>query len=110
MYQAEELLLFQKDQNLLQQTKHRACHIIVIPPLKQWMSGILYKVCEVHEKCNNTDTNPALLQIRSTPVGLGLASLSTVVFNQPLRGLMLRINRSPIKHDKDEENHDTIVK
>ena len=33
-----------------------------------------------------------------------------MLFNRPIRGLILRMNRSLINHDNDEENHDTLVK
>ena len=55
--------------------------------------------------CN--DINLALLLIRSTPVGLGLPS-STTLFNRPILGLMPRVCRMLINYYSYEDNHDTL--
>ena len=40
-----------------------------------------------------SDPHIALLQIRSTPLGLGLPSPATLLFNHPIRGIMAIIYR-----------------
>ena len=55
------------------------------------------------KKCfeTNTDIYQALFQMRSTPLGPGLLSLTTLLFNRPARGLLPKFSRQPILSDKD---------
>ena len=48
------------------------------------------------QKCFDTSSDPhiALMQIRSTPLGQGLPSPATLLFNHPVRGMPI-INRPP---------------
>ena len=48
--------------------------------------------------------------MRSTPLGLGLPSPATLLFNCPIRGIMLIINRPPIGLNNDEEHYEALVK
>ena len=53
-------------------------------------------VCEVyHQKCldNKSNVNLALLQIGSMPIGAGLPSPATLLFNRPISALLPQINR-----------------
>ena len=45
-----------------------------------------------------------------TPLGQGLPSPTTVLFNCPIRGIMPIINRPPVGIDNDEEHHEVIIK
>ena len=69
-----------------------------------------YKV--ITQKCFDTKSDPhiALLQIRSTPLGLGLPSPTTLLFNHPIRGIMPIINRPPIDLNNDDEHYEALVK
>ena len=44
------------------------------------------------------------------PIGLGLVSLPTMLFNRPRRELLVRIHTSPIYHNNNDGNHDILVK
>ena len=56
-------------------------------------------------KCteNNKKTYLALLLIRSTLTRPGLPCPETILFNQPVKGILLRIVRSPLFNDYDED-------
>ena len=56
----------------------------------------------------NNDVNLALLHIRSTPVGPGLPSPTTLLHNRPIRGLMPRAYRMPNNYDYNEDNLNTL--
>ena len=64
------------------------------------------------KKCLNTKGDPhiALLQIRMTPLEPGLPSLATILFNNPIRSTMPKINRPPMGIDKDEEHYEVLIK
>ena len=64
-------------------------------------------VKQTMKKCfdNNTDVNLALIQIRSMPVGPGLLSPATLLFNRPMRGLVPSTSRMLINIDYDEDNY-----
>ena len=47
----------------------------------------------------------AMLQIRTTPMGQGLPSPATVLFNHPVKGIMPIMDRPPINVDNDDEHH-----
>ena len=47
----------------------------------------------------------ALLQIHTTPLGQGLLSLATLLFNQPV----CSVDRKPIGRDNDDEHHIKLV-
>ena len=69
----------------------------------------MYQICKVnYDKYieNNNDVNVALLQIRSTLITLGLPSLATILFKQPIRGMLLKINRPPLFYNYDEDHYD----
>ena len=46
----------------------------------------------------NIDVNLALPQIQSSPIDAGQPSAPTLLFNRPIRGLLLQMN-STYKHD-----------
>ena len=51
----------------------------------------------------------ALLQIHTTPVGQGLPSLATLLFNCLVHGVMPVIDGKPIGGDNDDEHHSKLV-
>ena len=51
----------------------------------------------------------ALLQNRMTPLGAGLPSPATMVFNHPIRGIILIISRPPIGINNNEEHYEALV-
>ena len=57
------------------------------------------------KKCydTNTDMNMALWRNRSTPLG-GVTKSVTLLFNHPVRGLMLIINGSPISAYNNDDH------
>ena len=44
-----------------------------------------------------------------TPLGQGLPSPITILFNCPIRGILPIINRPPVVIDNDEEHHEVII-
>ena len=63
------------------------------------------------KKCmhTNADLHITLLQIRSTPLGQGLPNPVTLLFNSPIRDFKLKINRSPINTNNEDDNYETLV-
>ena len=55
------------------------------------------------------DIHMALLQIHTTPLGQGLPSPATSLFNCLVHGVMPVIDRKPIIGDNDEEHHIKLV-
>ena len=51
----------------------------------------------------------AMLQIGTTPLGQGLPSPATLLFNCHVRGIMLLMDRPPINVDNDDEHHQTSM-
>ena len=47
----------------------------------------------------------ALLQICTTPLGPGLLSLATLLFNRQLQGTMPVLDHKPIGQDCDDDHH-----
>ena len=69
----------------------------------------MYKICKVLTKemlCFQGGPHIALLQIEMTPLGPGLPSPTTLLFNCPIRGIMPIFNRPP----HGEEDHEVIIK
>ena len=58
---------------------------------------------------SRSDLYIALLQIQVTPLEQGLPSPAMMLFNCPIRGIMLVINRLPIGIDNDDEHHKMII-
>ena len=58
---------------------------------------------------SRSDIHIALLQIRSTPLGQGLPSPATLLFNCLVGGIMPIIDRSLINTDNDDEYHIALV-
>ena len=50
-----------------------------------------------------------LLQIRTTPLGQGLPSLATLLFNCPVHGIMPVIDRKPVSADNDDKHHKKLM-
>ena len=72
----------------------------------------MYKIHKAYyEKCikTNEDIHVALLQIRSTPLEPGLVRLATLLFNNPIQGIMPIINRLLINSDNDDEHYESLV-
>ena len=63
-------------------------------------------------KCFDTKSDPhiALFWIRSTPLGLGLPSPTTLLFNHPIRGIMPIINRPLIGLNNNDEHSEALIK
>ena len=51
----------------------------------------------------------ALLQIHTTPLGQGLLSLATLMFNQQVHGIMSVLDQKPIGEDYDDEHHSKLL-
>ena len=51
----------------------------------------------------------ALLQIHTTPLGQGLLSPATLLFNHLVCGVMAVIYRKPIDGDNDDEHHSKFM-
>ena len=63
------------------------------------------------KKCANSggDINMALLQICTTPVGQGLQSPATLMFNRQVHGIMAVLDNKPVGQDCDDEHHSKLV-
>ena len=55
------------------------------------------------------DVHMALLQIRTTPLGQGLASPATLLFNHPVCCIMPVIDRKPVSVDNGDEHHKKLT-
>ena len=51
----------------------------------------------------------ALLQIHTTPLGQGLPSPPTLMFNRPVHGIMPVVDHKPIGQDCDDEHYHKLV-
>ena len=51
----------------------------------------------------------ALLQICTTQLGPGLLSPATLLFNQPVHGIMPVLDRMPVSENYDDEYHSKLV-
>ena len=49
-----------------------------------------------------------LLQMQSVPVGTGLPSPATVLFNRPIRCLLPQMNRETINVDNDDSHYQAL--
>ena len=58
----------------------------------------------------NVNICMVLLQIRSTLLGPGLPNLATLVFNRPVRSILLMFTRLEMLFDSDENNHPALTK
>ena len=63
------------------------------------------------KKCaeSGRDINMALLQIHTTPLGPGLPSLATLLFNRQVRGIMPVLDHKPIGQDHDDEHYGKLM-
>ena len=50
-----------------------------------------------------------LLQIQTTPLGQGLPSPATLLFNHLVCGIMPVVNRKPVSVDNDDEHHKKLM-
>ena len=73
---------------------------------RQVKACITFIKCTI-KKCVDSGGNihMALLQICTTPLGQGLLSLATLLFNCPVCGVMPVIDRKPVGIDNDGEHH-----
>ena len=69
-------------------------------------------VKHILKKCfdSRSDAHIALLQMQMTPLGQGLPSPATMLFNCPIRGIMPVINRPLMGIDNDVEHHIVLIK
>ena len=51
----------------------------------------------------------ALLQIQTMPLGQGLPSLATLMFNRQVQGIMSILDCKPIGQDCDDDHHNKLV-
>ena len=51
----------------------------------------------------------ALLQICTTPLGKGLLSPATLLFNELVHGIMPVLDRKPLGRDYDDEHHSRLI-
>ena len=58
---------------------------------------------------SDRDRYMALLQICTTPLGPGLPSPATLLFNGQVRSIMPVLDHKPIKHDCDDKHHNRLV-
>ena len=82
----QEAILFQR---ILHKTEHKTSNLIIIPPPKHWTGGSMLLILQTFVKiCADTATDPqiALVQIRTNPLGQGLPTPGTPLFNHPMRG------------------------
>ena len=73
----------------------------------------MYQTYKVNtEKYVDTKFDPHIdfLQIKSSPLGLGLPSPAALLFNHPVRGIMLTVNRPPIGVNNNDEHYRVLVK
>ena len=63
------------------------------------------------KKCvdSGRDKNIALLQIHKVPIGQGLPSLATLMFNRQVWGIMPVVDHKPIGQDYDDDRHSKLV-
>ena len=63
------------------------------------------------KKCADSggDIQMALLQIFTTPLGQGLPSPATLLFNCPVHSIMPVIDRKPIGRDNDDKHHSQFI-
>ena len=80
--------------------------------LYQYQSNGQVETCIKFIKCtikkcadSGSDVHMALLQIRATPLGQGLPSPATLLFNHLVHGIMPLNDRTPINIDNDDEHH-----
>ena len=107
------VILFQIIQDILHKLEHRASILNIIPSPEEWMGGSMHQAHKVNTKnCFYTKSDPhiALLQIRSTPLGPGLPSPATLLFNHPIRSIMPTINRPSTGLSNDDEHYKAWVK
>ena len=86
-----------KFKTFFKEPEHRASSI-VIPPFEQWTSRGIYQIYQADtQKCFDTKSDPHvdLLHIISTPLGSGLPSPATLLFNHPIRCIMPILTRLP---------------
>ena len=51
----------------------------------------------------------ALLQIHTMPLGQGLLSPATLMFNRQVHGIMPVLDHKPIEQECDDDNHNKLV-
>ena len=63
------------------------------------------------KKCADSggDINMALLQIHTTPLGQGLPSLATLIFNRQVHGIMPVLEHKPVGQECDDKHHRKLV-
>ena len=66
---------------------------------------------QTFKKCakSGRDINIALLQICTTPLGPGLLSLATMLFNRQAQGIMPVLDCKPIGHDHDDDHYGMLI-
>ena len=96
-------------QEILKKAKHPEIYNVIILLPKQWLMVIKFVKCTI-KKCTDTnqETNLALLQIQSTPVGEGLPSPATMLLNRPTQELLPQKNRAPINIENDDAWYEAL--
>ena len=69
----------------------------------------MQKIKSYNGKCPDTnDVNLALLQIRSTPITIGLPNPAILLLNRPIRGLLPKMSREPININIDDAQYEAL--
>ena len=63
------------------------------------------------KKCTDSgrDINMALLQIHMMPLGQGLLSLATLMFNRQVHSIMPVLDCKPLVKDCDDDHHNKLI-
>ena len=72
----------------------------------------MYQVCKMYiQKCTDSggDINMVLLQIHTTPLGQGLPSPATLMFNRQVCSIMPVLDCKPIWKDCDDKHNSKLV-
>ena len=63
------------------------------------------------KKCrqNDNDVSFDLLHILLTQIGAGVSSQAMLLFNMPIRVMLLQIGREPISINKEDEYYEALI-
>ena len=61
-----------------------------------------------NQKCPDTNYDVNLLQIRSMPIGAGLSSPATLLFNRPIGDPLFKMNREPLNIDNNDAQYEAL--
>ena len=66
---------------------------------------------QTFKKCTESgrDKTIGLLQVHTMPIGQGLPSLVTIMFNRQVQGIMPVVDQKPLGQDHDDDHHIKLV-